>query len=126
MIDSVTTGKIYFMLPILFVVINQILYFEAHTRIKFTVLALLEHSLKTLIQIIKINWVYTRYRSLLCLFRAFFLVLSIICFLLALFTTLIYLELSKSVQHITKYFNVAVIELLKQIFKTCLDQNATN
>ena len=62
----------------------------------------------------------------MCLFSAFFLVFGILCFLLAQFTTLIYLELSKCVQHVTKYFNVAVIELLKQIFKTCLDQNATN
>ena len=114
------------MFPVFFIVIYQILDFESNSRVEFAILALFEHALKTLIQVVETDQINAWLWLLLNLFRTFLLILEILCFLLTLFTALVNLELRQSVQHVTKNFYVAIVKLLEQIFKTISNQNASN
>ena len=113
------------MFPIFLIVIYQILDLETNSRVKLAILALFEHTLKTLVKVVETDQINAWLWLFLNLFRTFLLILSLFCFLLAHFTTLVNLELRQSVQHIAKNFYVAIVELLEQIFKTVSNQNAS-
>ena len=106
------------MLPIFLIVVYQILDLETNSRVEFAILALFEHTLKTLVKVVETDQINARLRLFLNLLRAFLLILETFCFLLTLFTTLVNLELRKSVKHVTENFYVAIVEFLEQIFKT--------
>ena len=125
-INSVSALEIDFMFPIFFIVVYQILDLETNSRVEFAILALFEHTLKTLVQVIETDQVNTWLWLFLYLFRTFLLILEILCFLLTLFTTLVNLKLRKSVQHVAQNFYIAIVEFLEQIFKTVSNQNASH
>ena len=125
-INCVSATEIDFMFPIFFIVIYQILDLESNSRVKLAILALFEHTLKTLVKVVETDQINAWLWLFLNLFRTFLLILSLFCFLLAHFTTLVNLELRQSVQHIAKNFYVAIIEFLEQIFKTVSNQNASH
>ena len=114
------------MFPIFLIVVYQILDLETNSRVELAILALFEHTLKTLVKVVETDQINARLWLFLNLLRAFLLILETFCFLLTLFTTLVNLELRQSVQHVAKNFYVAIIKFLEQIFKTVSNKNASH
>ena len=125
-INCVSATEIDFMFPIFLIVVNQILDLETNPRVELAILALFEHTLKTLVKVVETDQINARLWFFLNLLRTFLLILETFCFLLTLLTTLVNLELRQSVQHVAKNFYVAIVEFLEQIFKTVSNQNASH
>ena len=125
-INRVSATEIDFMFPIFFIVVYQILDLETNSRVELAILALFEHTLKTLVKVVETDQINAWLWLFLNLFGTFLLILCLFCFLLAHFTTLVNLEFRQSVQHVAKNFYVAIIKFLEQIFKTVSNQNASH
>ena len=103
------------MLPVFFIVVNQVLNFEAHSRLNFPVLPFFEHSLQALVEVFQINHLlsfkaeFLHVHFLLLIFMWLLILSSIFSFLLSLVTTLIDLVRSQSFKHVTQNLDILVV-----------------
>ena len=84
------------MLPVFLIVVDQVLYLEAYSRLNFPILSFFKHPLQTLVKIFQINHALS-FRGLFhhLILSLLLIFLSVFRLLLPLVTTLIDLVLSQ-------------------------------